>query len=114
MVEIPAHVVSVLKAYISDLEKDLAIQRVVLFGSYAQGDYRTDSDIDVAVFSDSFRGRRFVDAVSFLLSKSRRHRVDLEPLGFTFEEYLDSEGNDFVQQIKKEGVEIYSDGHFAL
>ena len=114
MAEIPACIASLLKAYISDLEKDLAIQRVVLFGSYARGDHRRDSDIDLAVFSDSFRGRRLVDIVSFLLSKSRRYKVDLEPLGFTFEEYLDSEGNDFVQRIKKEGIEIYSDGRFVL
>ena len=114
MAEIPARIASLLKAYISDLEKDFAIRRVVLFGSYARGNYRADSDIDLAIFSDSFREKKFVDVVSFLLSKSRRYKVDLEPLGFSYEEYLDSEGNDFMQQIKNEGIEIYSDGHLAL
>ena len=113
MAEIPAHIASLLKAYISDLEKDFAIRRVILFGSYARGDHRMDSDIDLAIFSDFFRGKKFADVVSFLLSKSRRYKVDLEPLGFSYEEYLDSEGNDFMQQIKNEGIAIYSEGHFV-
>ena len=112
--EIPAHIASVQKAYISDLEKDFTIRRVVLFGSYARGNHRADSDIDLAIFSDSFRDKKFVDIVSFLLSKSRRYNVDLESLDFSYEEYLDSSGNDFMQQIKNEGIEIYADGHFAL
>ncbi|MCD6334550.1 MAG: nucleotidyltransferase domain-containing protein [Candidatus Latescibacteria bacterium] len=114
MAKIPAHIASVLKGYVSDLEKNFAIRRVVLFGSYARGDHRADSDIDLAIFSDSFRDKKFVDIVSFLLSKSRRYKVDLEPLGFSYEEYLDSAGNDCMQQIKNEGIAIYSDGHFVL
>jgi predicted nucleotidyltransferase len=51
-----------IKKYILELERNkIPIKRAILFGSYAKGFARPESDIDVALISDVFSGDRFKD-----------------------------------------------------
>jgi predicted nucleotidyltransferase len=34
--------------------KDVTVDKIILYGSFARGDYRDDSDIDLIVISDDF------------------------------------------------------------
>jgi len=43
------------------LERQFGVRRIAIFGSYARGDQREDSDIDVLVEVDPSIGLRFVD-----------------------------------------------------
>ena len=52
------------------------IQRLALFGSWARGDAREDSDVDVLVEVDPSIGLRFVD-LGDDLEKALGRRVDL-------------------------------------
>jgi len=52
------------------------IQRLALFGSWARGDAREDSDVDVLVEVDPSIGLRFVD-LGDELEKALGRRVDL-------------------------------------
>lgn len=40
------------KAVIGELEKRESVERAVIFGSRARGDYRYNSDIDLAIYCD--------------------------------------------------------------
>ena len=44
-----------------ELERDFGVTRLALFGSYARGEQRDESDVDVLVDFDPALGLRFVD-----------------------------------------------------
>ena len=54
-------VLDLLRAARPQLAKEFGITRLALFGSYARGDQREDSDVDVLVEVDPSIGIRFVD-----------------------------------------------------
>jgi hypothetical protein len=43
------------------LAQEFGVRRLALFGSYARGDHRQDSDVDILVEVDPAIGLRFVD-----------------------------------------------------
>ena len=53
----PKQIEELLKVYRGELESatDYRIKKVILYGSYARGDFRPDSDIDVMVLVDTDR-----------------------------------------------------------
>ena len=61
--------------------------QIVLFGSYAKGTPREDSDIDVVVISKSFQGKDFwarIDILTIAIYKSSRY---IEATALTPEEW---------------------------
>lgn len=54
------HVLRVLTHERPSLERRFRVRRLALFGSYARGDYRPDSDVDVLVDVDPSIGLDFV------------------------------------------------------
>jgi len=54
-------VLRILREARPDLARDFGIKRLALFGSYARGDQRDDSDVDVLVEVDPSIGLEFVD-----------------------------------------------------
>jgi uncharacterized protein len=69
-------VLSTLRAARRDLQARYPINRMALFGSYARGEQREDSDIDILIDVDPSIGMRFVtlaDELESLLSS----RVEL-------------------------------------
>lgn len=94
-------VVEKLRAYKSLLEEHFELENVYLFGSYAYGKPRKDSDIDVAVVVDKIEGDYFLNTP--LLWKLRRKIDDrIEPV-LIDRNYDDA---DFLGEIKKYGIEI--------
>ena len=104
MVRIPEPVQKVIEDYIIKLSKQIPLQKVILFGSYAKGTTHKDSDIDLAVFSDYFKDLSRVDGIYFLLLNATDFDIDLEPQPFTMDEYAEPVG--LVQEILRTGIEI--------
>ena len=46
--------------------RNIVVNKIVLFGSYAFGNQREGSDIDVAVISDDFRNKGYWDRIDIL------------------------------------------------
>ena len=89
------------RAYSELLKKHFQFDSVYLFGSYASGNYRKDSDIDVAVIVD--RAEKDFFQINPLLWKIRREIDDrIEPV--LIEREFDEAG--FLDEIKKTGIEI--------
>lgn len=70
-----AEVIQRLKERMAALDEALPLQRVVLFGSYARGNYAVASDVDVLVV---YRGQPREDA--FAIAKKVLAIPALEPL----------------------------------
>jgi hypothetical protein len=70
------NVLAVLREQHALLSRRYPIQRMALFGSWARGDAREDSDVDILVDVDPSIGLRFVD-LGDELERALGRRVDL-------------------------------------
>jgi predicted nucleotidyltransferase len=105
MAEIPEKITTIINNYIADVRKSIHVDKVILYGSYAKGSFRQDSDVDLAIFSENFNGQKFAKSTSFLLRLARKYNeICLEPIGFDKQDlYTD---NPFVKEILRVGQEI--------
>jgi len=72
-----------LRSRLADLYPDA---RAYLFGSYANGTWLEDSDLDILIVSERFRGQSFAERIA----KVRRlvpNDVSFEILAYTLEEF---------------------------
>ena len=77
-----------------------------MFGSYAKGTAHEDSDIDLAIITDSFNDLDRVEGIKYLLKKARKYgMVDLQPIPITNEDYRERLG--IVDEIIRTGLEVY-------
>ncbi len=84
-------------------EKNIKVEAVFLFGSYADNTANDDSDIDVAVISSDF-GKDFFDESALLKKLSLRIDFDISPRAYSVEEYKNAKEGDFLyQEIIKKG-----------
>ncbi|MDD2215485.1 MAG: nucleotidyltransferase domain-containing protein [Eubacteriales bacterium] len=105
MVEIPENIREVVINYLKDLSSEIDIDKAILFGSYAKGNYGIDSDIDLAIFSDSFKDMERVESIKYLLKMARKYKgVDLQPISFTKQDYEERIG--IVREVLKTGIEL--------
>ena len=104
MAEIPRRVKTIIDRYIVALRKNnVPIHQAILFGSYACGNYKEWSDIDIALVSDIFQGKRFEDRgkirkINLSVSSS------LEVLPYRPDDFTPDDP--FVKEIMETGVKI--------
>ncbi len=82
------------------------INKLILFGSYAQGKAREESDIDVAVVSDSFLGKNFWERIDILTNAIYEVFEPIEAVALTVEEW--EKGESTIGEYSKEGEVIFS------
>ena len=93
--------VNKVKAFRQLLSNYFQFENIYLFGSYAKGTNREDSDIDVAIIVDHIEGDYF--SINPLLWKLRRQIDDrIEPI--LIERNFDDA--DFLGEIQKNGIKI--------
>ncbi len=93
----------IVKEYVELLKKEVALEQVYMFGSYAKGTYDDNSDIDVAVVAHDFTGDRFEDSLK--LRKIRRkidYRIEPHPIKSDSFNTM----NPFIREIVDTGVRI--------
>jgi len=90
------------KLYLDSLPVEMNVKRAYIFGSYARGNQKEDSDIDIAVVLGSIKD--FFE-VQMELFRRRRH-IDLRIEPHPFDEKDFSLNNPFAAEILKTGIEI--------
>ncbi len=95
---------------VDKLRTEYAPEKIILFGSYAYGDPRPDSDIDLLIIKKT--NERFIDrwvAVRRILSDPKR-LVGLDTLVVTPEELSErlAAGDQFVEEIVEKGQLLYA------
>lgn len=96
-----AEIIEKLKKYKELLAKQMSFEKMVLFGSYAKGNPREDSDVDVAIIVEELIGDYF--SIRPLLWRIRREVDDrIEP--FLFERKHDDSG--FLEEVLRTGIVI--------
>ena len=103
--QLPEKIISEVTEYKKILQDDnLSLLNMYVFGSYAKGNSRKDSDIDVAVISPDFKSPWL--ALDYLYGKLPYGRGwTIEPVGFNPADF-NNKYSSLINEIKKYGVEI--------
>ena len=96
---------NLVEEYAKLVVKNMIVNKIILYGSYARGDYRKDSDIDVAVVvPKSSISKDILEDMTKLFKLRRNISTDIEPV-------LIIDGEDksgFLEDISKYGEIVYS------
>ena len=96
----------IINQYVSDVKAAMPIDKVYLYGSYANGTAQWDSDVDLCFFSESFTVENTMQKIGHLFELKRRYNkyICLAPNAFPLSEL--SNDNPFVKEILRTGMEI--------
>ncbi|ODS42310.1 MAG: hypothetical protein MSIBF_02990 [Candidatus Altiarchaeales archaeon IMC4] len=98
--------VEIAKDFMGRVGKDFRISRGILFGSRARDDYLLDSDIDLLIVSEDFKGIFFTERMSRMYD-FWDYGIPLETLCYTPEEFEKKRMQiGTVREAVKEGIEI--------
>jgi predicted nucleotidyltransferase len=89
--------------YAEIVRNHFPVVKVILFGSYARGDQRVNSDIDVAVVLERLEGD-FLDSAALAQRLIRDIDLSIEPI-LLVDEY-DPSG--FLAHIEATGITVYT------
>lgn len=89
------HTISEIKSVVSELAQKYGAQRIFLFGSYARGDMKPTSDIDLRIDKGAIRGLELAGLLVDL-EDALGVSVDLIPTGSLDDGFLASIQNDEV------------------
>jgi len=92
----------IVQQYAVVLRTRFDFQKIFLFGSYAKGNPRVDSDIDIAIVFSDYDNR--LDRQVELMKLTRQIDTRIEPHPFRENEFDNS--NPFVHDILSYGTEI--------
>ena len=91
--------------YAKIVTQNMIVNRIILYGSYARGDFRKDSDIDVAVIVPrNSISKNILDDMTKLFKLRRNISTDIEPILLIDEEDVSG----FLENISQYGEIIWS------
>ena len=97
------------KALVSELEKNkIKVAKIILYGSYAKGHPTNYSDIDIAIISPSFKGKRLLMIQELLSNILSKYLAIIEPIGYSSADFQTAEPETFLGEIKRSGKILYS------
>jgi predicted nucleotidyltransferase len=97
----------IVEEYAVKLQKTLGRVTVILFGSYARGDYNVWSDIDIIVVSEGFTGRRILDRYDLIPEAP----PGVEPILLTPSEFISNLKKASFTEMLRQGTAIIIDDH---
>lgn len=106
MVKKQASIDSSIEKYIKALEQKVRVPKVILYGSWANGQADEYSDIDLAVFSPDF-GKNKLRELQLLSKLSWDVDESIEAIPYSVEKLNEPEPSSFVSEILKTGKIVY-------
>jgi predicted nucleotidyltransferase len=96
----------IIRKYVRRLRQEgIPVDRVILYGSFAAGKERRDSDIDVAIVSRDF-GKDRVEEGIVLYRIAGKVDARLEPIPISVEAYENDTWIPLIYEIKARGQEL--------
>lgn len=102
-----------LEQYVSEIKKIYGphVREIILYGSYARGDFSKDSDVDIMILLDisDLELKSYSRALSYMTYDfNMDNDLDIKPIAKNkdhFEKWVDN--YPFYSNIQKEGVVLY-------
>lgn len=102
---------NLMNQYITEVRNiyGLCLQKIILFGSYARGDYHADSDIDLMILLDISELKAYSQQLSYMTYDfNLDDDIDIKPIAKSQAHFNKwSENYPFYANIQKEGVVLY-------
>jgi predicted nucleotidyltransferase len=86
-------------------ERGIRVEKAVIFGSYASGKSRPDSDLDVAIISPDFGKDRFEEG-KMLFQIAWRIDSRIEPVAVSSKTYQTDTWIPLIYEIRERGLEL--------
>lgn len=101
---ISTEIIDIVNKYIEIVSKNYDVIAIILFGSYAKGTQKEDSDIDIAVITDDIKTDKFDEEVNLM---QLRNNIDyrIEPHIISVTDYENNE-TPFVVEVKNTGIQV--------
>ncbi len=87
--------------------KGVKAEKIILFGSYATGQNRDDSDIDLVVISHDFENKSYWERIDILSEAIYEIFEPIEATAFTSEEWNSRES--IITDFSQNGEVVYAD-----
>lgn len=88
-------------------KKGIKVNRVFLYGSYANGNPQPYSDIDIAVISSSFDNKSLIKRQELLAEVIYPLGEPIEAIGYGYQEFKKTTPLSFLSEIIAKGEIIY-------
>ncbi|OFW52531.1 MAG: hypothetical protein A2163_08275 [Actinobacteria bacterium RBG_13_35_12] len=99
-------VIKIIKKFVKALRRHgISVDQVILYGSYARGKVRPDSDIDVALISKKFGKDRVEEGMS-LFRIAGKIDSRLEPVPISTSAYENDTWIPLIYEIREKGVRL--------
>jgi predicted nucleotidyltransferase len=103
----------ILNQYIDEIKKiyGLHLQKIILYGSYARGDFNVDSDVDIMILLDisDIELKKYQHQLSYMTYDFNiDNDVDIKPIAKSGEHFYKWVKNyPFYSNVENEGVVLY-------
>lgn len=85
--------------------RGIRVSLLILFGSFAKGNFTESSDIDIVVVSDDFAGKGYWERIDILSDAIYDVFAPVEAVAMTMEEW--KRGDSFISDYAKDGEVVY-------
>ena len=107
MVASKSQIRKIVNEFVQALEPDIRVERVILYGSYAQGKANKWSDIDVAVLSPTFAEMPDLTVIEEVARRRIHCDSRLSPFTYTPKDFDSAPPYLFAAEIRRTGLVIY-------
>ena len=96
----------IVKRFINLIIKKFNLKKIIIFGSFARGDYHKGSDLDLIIVGE-FK-ERFIDRIGKIIELNDSD-LEIDVMVYTEEEFqkMIKERRPFVVQALEEGIVVY-------
>ena len=105
MVEPP--IAKMIQSYLAAVRRSgIRVSQAVLFGSYARGDARPDSDVDILVIAPEFDGPYDKSRIDLLWALRAQTDSRIEPVAVGERQWREDDASAIIEIARREGQEI--------
>jgi hypothetical protein len=96
----------IVKRFLNLIIKKFNLKKIIIFGSFARGDYHKGSDLDLVIVGE-FKDR-FIDRIGKIIELNDSD-LEIEAMVYTEEEFqkMIQERRPFIEQVLEEGIVVY-------
>jgi hypothetical protein len=96
----------IVKRFLNLIIKKFNLKKIIIFGSFARGDYHKGSDLDLVIVGE-FKDR-FIDRIGKIIALNNSD-LEIEAMVYTEEEFqkMIQERRPFIEQVLEEGIVVY-------
>jgi len=100
MVKTEREIKEIISRYSIEIEKmGIKPQKILLYGSYAKGNPREDSDIDLVIVSENFKDMNIRERLELLGIAAGKVFEPIEAIGYTPDEMESNKKGTFLEEI---------------